>query len=169
MSPEAVVVSKNLKEVYHVQDHKLRKIAKLHPNDTVEWDSTIKEDVKNLFHKLMEQEIRRSSQIVSPLQRCGEQDSVLTEFHLLKRQLPYEYEVDINPFHMYAKNARIHTKSGLIQLLSELNLISWDIVCFSETRRLSGDAILHGGHRLISSFSGGRCIRSCDTYSPALC
>ena len=54
MSPEAVVVSKNLKEVYHVQDHKLRKIAKLHPNDTVEWDSTIKEDVKNLFHKLME-------------------------------------------------------------------------------------------------------------------
>ena len=54
MSPEAVIVSKNLKEVYHVQDHKLRKIAKLHPNDTVEWDSTIKEDVKNLFHKLME-------------------------------------------------------------------------------------------------------------------
>ena len=36
-------------------------------------------------------------------------------------------------------------------MLGELSDLSWDIVCFSETRLPSQDIILVGGHRLISS------------------
>ena len=36
-------------------------------------------------------------------------------------------------------------------MLGELSDLSWDIVCFSETRLPSEDIILEGGHRLISS------------------
>ena len=36
-------------------------------------------------------------------------------------------------------------------MLGELSDISWDVVCFSETRLPSQDIILVGGHRLISS------------------
>ena len=38
-------------------------------------------------------------------------------------------------------------------LLGELHDLSWDFICFSETRRLSSDVIIAGGHRLISSLS----------------
>ena len=35
--------------------------------------------------------------------------------------------------------------------MDELSIISWDLVCFSETRLQTRDDILDGGHRFISS------------------
>lgn len=39
-------------------------------------------------------------------------------------------------------------------MLRELSDLSWDVVCFSETRTPSQDIILEGGHRMISSLGG---------------
>ena len=54
--------------------------------------------------------------------------------------------------HIVCKNARINTEIRQTVLLTELTLLSmdWDIICFSETRLLSQDAIVHGDHRMIS-------------------
>ena len=35
--------------------------------------------------------------------------------------------------------------------MDELSIISWDLICFSETRLQARDDIFDGGHRLISS------------------
>ena len=59
----------------------------------------------------------------------------------------------MHSLHFLCKNGRIHTEDRLTILLCELNDISWSVVAFSETRRLSSDVHLHGGHRLISSLS----------------
>ena len=52
---------------------------------------------------------------------------------------------------MHGKNGRINLDSLLIQLLGEFSMISWDFVCFSETRLQARDDIFDGDHRLISS------------------
>ena len=54
MSPDKVALSKILKEVWHVQAHALRTIAKLHRHGTFELDPTIKGDVRGHFQLLME-------------------------------------------------------------------------------------------------------------------
>ena len=54
-------------------------------------------------------------------------------------------------WHVYAKNGRINTENRRIALLSELAVLQWDFICFSETRCLTEDTLLHGGHRLITS------------------
>ena len=56
-------------------------------------------------------------------------------------------------WNVFAKNGRIHTDERQTQLLAELSLVHWDFVCFSETRCLSQDVFLEGGHRLITSLS----------------
>ena len=57
---------------------------------------------------------------------------------------------------MFCKNARINTPSRLANVLGELCRVTWDIVCFSETRAASDDIVLDGGHRLISGLEGSR-------------
>ena len=52
--------------------------------------------------------------------------------------------------HVYTKNARINTEQRVVALLSELSSISWHSICFSETRCLTQDVVLQGGHRLIA-------------------
>ena len=54
-------------------------------------------------------------------------------------------------WHVYAKNGRIHTENRRVALLSGLSVLQWDFICFSETRCLTEDTLLHGGHRLITS------------------
>ena len=49
-----------------------------------------------------------------------------------------------------AKNARINSEERLSAMLAELVSLSWSVVCFTETRRISADDIISGGHRLIS-------------------
>ena len=56
-------------------------------------------------------------------------------------------------FYIFCKNGRINSDVRLSTLLAELSLIEWDFVCFSETRCLSQDVTLEGGHRLITSLS----------------
>ena len=38
-------------------------------------------------------------------------------------------------------------------LLSELTVLEWDIICFTESRAPTQDILLHGSHRLICSLS----------------
>ena len=49
------------------------------------------------------------------------------------------------------KNARINSDVRLTDLLAELPDISWDVICFSETRAADANSVLAGGHRLICS------------------
>ena len=68
--------------------------------------------------------------------------------HLSQSHSPRRIRTD---WYVYAKNGRINSEERRIGLLAELSRISWTFICFSETRQLSEDVILHGGHRLISS------------------
>ena len=57
------------------------------------------------------------------------------------------------------KNARIHGDVRVAQVLQEAAELTWDFICFSETRAAEGDLLLDGGHRLFcsngrSNFSG---------------
>ena len=54
------------------------------------------------------------------------------------------------PFHVYAKNARINKPSKIAELLGELELVNWDIVLLSEARARSGISFLEGGHKLFT-------------------
>ena len=51
-----------------------------------------------------------------------------------------------------SKNARINSEERLSLLLAELSGISWNIICFSETRCPRQDVTLVGGHRLICEY-----------------
>ena len=55
--------------------------------------------------------------------------------------------------HVFAKNARINSDIRKLCMLGELPFMEWDIICFSETRYLTEDSILHGNHRLIANLS----------------
>ena len=66
---------------------------------------------------------------------------------------------NLSTFKLMTKNARINSDARLIGLLCELNNLTWDVICFSETRAVSQDGELSGGHRLISSYK--------DATSPA--
>ena len=63
----------------------------------------------------------------------------------------YEERHVMDSLLVHGKNDRINSDSRLIGLLGELSIMSWDLVCFSETRLQTRDDILDGGHRLISS------------------
>ena len=52
------------------------------------------------------------------------------------------------------KNGRINSDDRLSILLSELSMLEWDCICFSETRCKTQDIILTGGHRLICKHDG---------------
>lgn len=64
---------------------------------------------------------------------------------------PGDQRRESNVWHVYAKNGRINTDARRVSLLAELSLLHWHFVCFSETRCLTDDIILSGGHRLITS------------------
>ena len=64
---------------------------------------------------------------------------------------PQQCNNESHTWHVYAKNGRINSDKRRTILLSELSLLQWHFVCFSETRCLSDDVILHGGHRLITN------------------
>ena len=64
---------------------------------------------------------------------------------------PQQPNHESHTWHVYAKNGRINSGERRIILLSELSLLQWHFICFSETRCLTDDVILHGGHRLITS------------------
>ena len=53
-------------------------------------------------------------------------------------------------WHVYAKNGRINSDERRVALLCELSSLKWNFICFSETRCLTQDIILRGGHRLIT-------------------
>ena len=53
-------------------------------------------------------------------------------------------------WHVYAKNGRINSDERRVALLCELSSLKWHFICFSETRCLTQDVILRGGHRLIT-------------------
>ena len=55
--------------------------------------------------------------------------------------------------HVYAKNGRINPDLRQLCLLGKLSELSWGLCCFTETRLLSTDIILHGGLRSIGSLS----------------
>ena len=50
--------------------------------------------------------------------------------------------------HVFCKNARLNGPAKLAELISELDVITWDIVFFSETRAASEVMNLDDGHRL---------------------
>ena len=54
-------------------------------------------------------------------------------------------------WYVYVKNGRINSEERRIGLLAELSRIPWTFICYSETRQLSEDVILHEVYRLISS------------------
>ena len=57
---------------------------------------------------------------------------------------------------MYCKNARTNNPTRLANVLGEVQALCWDVVCFSETRAVTADEILSGGHRLISGLGAHR-------------
>ena len=50
----------------------------------------------------------------------------------------------------FCKNARIHTAARQAELLVEIQDLSWDVICFSETRAAAATTTLVGGHVLIT-------------------
>ena len=70
------------------------------------------------------------------------------------------YTSNPNKLKLLTRNARINTDARLLILLGELENITWNFICFSETRRSTEDVIISGGHRLISSNGDGRYIAS---------
>ena len=52
---------------------------------------------------------------------------------------------------IHAKNDRINLDARLVALLAELSMMTWDIICFSETRLETRDEFIEDKHRLISS------------------
>ena len=63
----------------------------------------------------------------------------------------YQERHIMDSLRVHGKNDRINSDERLIELLSEFSIISWDLVCFSETRLQARDDIIDGNHRLISS------------------
>ena len=57
----------------------------------------------------------------------------------------------IHSLRIHAKKGRINFDSLLIELLCELSIISWEGVCFSETRLQARAETIDGNHRLIAS------------------
>ena len=53
-------------------------------------------------------------------------------------------------FHIFAKNAHVHSQTKFAELLLELADIEWDIILFSETRYAGGNKILEGGHHMFA-------------------
>ena len=51
--------------------------------------------------------------------------------------------------HVICKNANLNSDDKLVALLSDLSIIAWDIILFSDSRRPSQDIILDGNHRFI--------------------
>ena len=98
MGPDIVSISKNPKEIYHVQDHTRRTIANLYPNDYVEWASIIKDGEKTSIQSLVEWEIRRSGQVDFSFHYYKEKVSRLIESHLLNRKSAYGYDENISSF-----------------------------------------------------------------------
>ena len=58
--------------------------------------------------------------------------------------------VIMDALRVHAKNGRITLDERLILLLGELSMMTWDIICFSETRLQTRDEFIEGRHRLIS-------------------
>ena len=54
-------------------------------------------------------------------------------------------------FHIFAKNAHVHSQTKFAELLLELADIEWDIILFSETRYAGGNIVLGGGHHMFAS------------------
>ena len=54
-------------------------------------------------------------------------------------------------FHIFAKNAHVHSQTKFAELLLELADIEWDIILFSETRYAGGNIVLEGGHHMFAS------------------
>ena len=63
----------------------------------------------------------------------------------------YQQKDIMDALRIHAKNGRINLDARLIILLGELSMITWDIICFSETRLETRDEFIEGKHRLISS------------------
>ena len=54
-------------------------------------------------------------------------------------------------FHIFAKNAHVHSQTKFAELLFELANIEWDIILLSETRYAGGNIVLEGGHHMLAS------------------
>ena len=54
-------------------------------------------------------------------------------------------------FHIFAKNAHVHSQTKFAELLLELADIEWDILLFSATRYAGGNIVLEGGHHMFAS------------------
>ena len=52
---------------------------------------------------------------------------------------------------IHIKNGRINLDERLIASLGELSMMTWNIICFSETRLETRDEFIEGTHRFISS------------------
>ena len=63
----------------------------------------------------------------------------------------YQQKDIMDALRIHAKNGRINLDARLILLFWELSMITWDIVCFSETRLETRDEFIEGSPRLISS------------------
>ena len=50
---------------------------------------------------------------------------------------------------VFLKNGRINSEDRLVSMLAELSRLSWDFVCFSDTRVEGDNKLLSGGHRLL--------------------
>lgn len=56
-------------------------------------------------------------------------------------------------FSLYTKSARINPNIRITMLLVELEPLNWNFIYFSETRCLTKNIFIQGGHRLIASLN----------------
>ena len=70
---------------------------------------------------------------------------------ILIEDTSYQQMHVMDALRIHAKNGRINLDARLVILLGELSMITWDIVCFSETRLETRDEFIEGSHRLIYS------------------
>ena len=54
-------------------------------------------------------------------------------------------------FHIFAKNAHVHSQTKFAELLVELAYIEWDIILLFETRYAGGIVVFEGGHHMFAS------------------
>ena len=59
-----------------------------------------------------------------------------------------------------------------MNVLAEVSELQWDIICFSETRAVSNDVTLMGGHRLITQLGknkyGGVAVLIHERYADSI-
>ena len=68
-------------------------------------------------------------------------------------------------FNVFTKTVHIRSNDKQSQMISELENMSWDVICMSETKAKSDDVDLFGGYRLITSLGDQKYVVGWQFYS----